>query len=175
MGSLTRGRRRFFDGLDADFGDTAVVHFDDGQAAGLVGDGFADFGDVAEAHENEAGQGFYATFTGQVPLHLGFEVAEVEAAVHQHYSASGGEGGEGGGVELIFQFAGKLLDGVLGGDQADRGAVLVDHDGDLAAALLEVAEEVEDGFGFRDDEDVAHYVSEGESGIWPVGLDFLRG
>ena len=130
-----------------------------------MGDGFAYFGDVAEAHEDETGQGFYASFAGQVPLHLSFEVAEVEAAVHEHCAAGGGEDGEGGGVELVFQFAGKLLDGVLGGDQSDRGAVLVDHDGDLAAALLEVAEEIGDGFGFGNDEDVAHDVAEGEVGV----------
>ena len=68
--------------------------------------------------------------------------------------------GRTGRVEFVFEFAGQLLDGVLGGDQADGGTVLVDHDGHVAAALLEVADQVENGLGFRDDQDVAHDLGE---------------
>ena len=86
----------FLDRLDAYFGDAAVVHFDDGEAAAIVVHAFADFGDVAETDQDEAGQGFYAAFAGQVPLHLGLEVAEIEAAIHQYCTAGDGEDGESG-------------------------------------------------------------------------------
>ena len=55
-----------------------------------------------------------------------------------------------------MEFAGELFDGVFGGDEADGGAVLVDDDGDFAAALLELEDEVKDGLGFWDHEDVTH-------------------
>ena len=69
-----------FDGFDADLFDSAAVHLGDGHLAAFVGDAFAAFGDFAEAGEQEAGEGFYAGVAGQAPLHLGFEVAEVDAA-----------------------------------------------------------------------------------------------
>ena len=43
-----------------------------------------------------------------------------------------------GDVELVFELADDLLEDVFGGDEADGGAELVDDDGDLAAALLEL-------------------------------------
>ena len=75
---------------------------------------------------------------------------------------AGGEQPARGVVELVFEFARQLLDGVLGGDQADSRAILVHHDGHVAAALLEFADEVEDGFGLRDDKNVAHDLAQTE-------------
>ena len=77
------------------------------------------FGDFAEAHEEEAGEGFYATFSGEFPLHLGLEVAEVNAALEEQGSGGGGEDGPGGVVEFVVELAGELLDGVFYGDEAD--------------------------------------------------------
>ena len=68
------------------------------------------------------------------------------------------------GVELVFELADDLLEGVFGGDEADGGAELVDDDGDLAAALLELLQELDGELGLGDDEDVAHDLAEGEAG-----------
>src|SRR5580692_600636 len=81
--SLLRVRYLIFDRLDADAGDAAGVHFDYGQSPAFEVDALAFFGNVAQAHEQEAGQGFYAAFAGKAPLHLGFEVAQVDGAIHQ--------------------------------------------------------------------------------------------
>jgi hypothetical protein len=51
------------------------------------------------------------------------------------------------GVELVFQFADDLLEDVFRGDQAERGAELVDDDGDLAAALLELLQQLDGELG----------------------------
>jgi hypothetical protein len=72
------------------------IHFHHREAAAFVGYGFAIFGDVAEAHEQEAGQGLHAAVAGQAPLHLGFQVAQVHAAVHQQRAAGGGQDGQAG-------------------------------------------------------------------------------
>jgi len=69
--------------LDADFGDAAAFHFNDGEATPFKVDAFAAPGDVAQAHQQKAGEGLDAAFPGQAPLHLGFQVAEVDAAVHE--------------------------------------------------------------------------------------------
>ena len=61
-------------------------------------------------------------------------------------------GGAAGDVELVFELADDLLEDVFGGDDADGGAELVDDDGDLAAAVLELLEELDGEFGLGDDE-----------------------
>ena len=81
--------------------------------------------------------------------------------------------GRAGSSNSSFEFSGELLDGVFNGDEADGGSEFVDDDGELAAALLEVADEVEDGFGFRDDEDVAHDLGEAEGEV--IGGEELPG
>ena len=73
--------------------------------------------------------------------------------------------GGAGDVELVFEFADDLLEDVFGGDDADGGAELVDDDGDVAAALLELLEELDGEFGLGDDGDLAHDLAEGEAGV----------
>ena len=68
--------------------------------------------------------------------------------------------GSAGRVELVFELAGELLDSVFCGDQADGGAIFVNDDGHVAAALLEVADQVEDGLGLGRYEHVAHDLGE---------------
>ena len=70
-----------------------------------------------------------------------------------------------GDVELVFELADDLLEDVFGGDDADGGTELVDDDGDLAAALLELLQQLDGELGFGDDEDVAHDLAEGEAGV----------
>ena len=93
-------------------------------------------------------------------MHLRFQVAQIHAAIHQQCAAGRGQGGQGRRVEFVFEFAGKLLDGVLGSNQADGRAVLVHNDGDVTAALLKITEEIEGAFGFRHDQDAAHHLAE---------------
>ena len=90
-------------GLDADFGDAAAIHFDDGHAAVLPEDVLAGSGDVAEAEEEKAGEGFNATIAGEAPLHLGFKVAEVDAAIHEESAGRGGDDGARGVVEFVVR------------------------------------------------------------------------
>jgi hypothetical protein len=52
------------DGLYPDSCDSSCIHARNGEAAAFEVDGFAFFGDVAQAHEEEPGQGFDAAFTG---------------------------------------------------------------------------------------------------------------
>ena len=69
------------DFFDHYFADAAAGHFEDGQAAAFEFGGVAFAGDAAEAGEEEAGECFDAAFFGELPVHLGFEVAELDAAV----------------------------------------------------------------------------------------------
>ena len=55
-----------------------------------------------------------------------------------------------GPVVLVVDLAHDLLDDVLDGDDADGAAVLVDHDGQLQARLLHLAQEIVDALGLRD-------------------------
>src|SRR5271157_6081509 len=71
------GRRLLFHRLNANFADAAAFHLGDGEAAAFKDDAFAGLGDVAEADQKEAGQGFHAAFPRQAPLGLGFQVAQV--------------------------------------------------------------------------------------------------
>ena len=70
-----------------------------------------------------------------------------------------------GDVELVVELADDLLERVFGGDDADGGAELVDDDGDLAAALLELLQELDGEFGLGDDGDLAHDLAQGEAGV----------
>ena len=127
-------------------------HLGDGVAAAFVVEGFADGGDVAEVGEEEAGEGFDAGLAREGPVELGAEVAEGGAAVEGHDAGCAEECGFAGDVELVFELADDLLEGVFGGDDADGGAELVDDDGDLAAALLELLQELDGELGLGDDE-----------------------
>jgi len=86
----------FLDRLYSDLCDAAGVHLYDCQAAAFELDALPFFGDMAEAHEEEAGQRLHAALAGQDPLHLRFEIAQVDAAIHQQGAGSRGEGGQRG-------------------------------------------------------------------------------
>ena len=111
--------------------------------------------------EEEAGEGFDAGFAGEGPVELGAEVAEGGAAVERHDAGGVEEGGACGDVELVFELADDLLEDVFGGDDADGGAELVDDDGDVAAAFLELLEELDGELGLGDDEELAHDLARG--------------
>ena len=68
-------------------------------------------------------------------------------------------------VELVFELADDLLEDVFGGDEADGGTELVDDDGDVAAALLKLLEELDGELGLGDDGELAHDLAEGEAGF----------
>ncbi len=144
--------------------DAVAGHLGDGVAAAVVLDAFADGGDVAELGEEEAGEGFDAGFAGEVPVELGAEVAEGGAAIERHDAGGAGER-RAGDVELVFELADDLLEDVFGGDEADGGAELVDDDGDLAAALLELLEELDGELGLGNDGELAHDLAKGEAGL----------
>ena len=74
-------------------------------------------------------------------------------------------GGAAGDVELVLELADDLLERVLGGDDADGGAELVDDDGDLAAAFLELLQQLDGEFGLGDDGDLAHHLAQREAGV----------
>src|SRR6185437_1029594 len=107
-------------------------------------------------------EGFDAALAGQAPAHLGFEVAQVNAAVEHEAAGGSGEDFFGGDVEFVFHFTDELLDGVFDGDEAGGRAELVDDNGEMAAAILKLVEQVEDGLGFRHDEDFAHDLLEAQ-------------
>src|SRR6185437_6254449 len=83
-------------GFNADSADAVAVHFEDGEAAAFVLERFAALGDVAEAGKDESGESFDAALAGQAPAHLGFEVAQVDAAVEHEAAGGGGEDFFGG-------------------------------------------------------------------------------
>lgn len=133
---------RFFGGFDADLLDSAAFHLGYGHFAIFKDYAFAASWDFAEAHEEEAGEGFDAAFAGQAPLHLGFQVAQVYGALEEQRAAGGGEDGTRGVVEFVVELAGELFNGIFYGDDADGGTVFVDDDGHLAAALLEFLNQI---------------------------------
>src|SRR6185312_9491466 len=88
--------------------------------------------------------------------------AQVNAAVEHEPAGGGGEDFFGGDVEFVFHFTDELLDGVFDGDEAGGGAELVDDNGEMAAAVLKLVEQVEGGLGFRDYENFAHDLLEAQ-------------
>ena len=142
-------------GFDTNAADAVAGHFKDREASSTVFEGVSAAWDAAKSGEEESGEGFDAAFAGKAPVHLRFEVADVHAAVKDEAAGGGGED-FGGDVKLVFDFADELLDSVFDCDEADGGSELVDHDCDVAAARLEFVEEIEDGLGFRNYEDLTH-------------------
>ena len=92
-----------FDGLNLDFCDAPAFHFDHGEAAVVVVDRLTGARNVAEAGEHESGEGFNTAIARQTPLHLGFQIAEVGAALENERALGVGENGASGVVELIFE------------------------------------------------------------------------
>jgi|GEM_PF-6757383 len=162
--------------LDTDLADAAAIHFRDDEAAGAIIDAFSGAGYVAELSEKKAGEGFHTAIAGQLPLHLGFEIAQVDGAVQKEIAVGVCQQRAGGVVKLVFDFSGELFDGVLRCDEADGGTVFIDNDRHVAAAALEVTQEIENGLGFRNDKELAHDLAEakveerhGRSGIGDAG------
>src|SRR5271170_1001446 len=139
-------------------------HLGDQEAAAFVVHALACDWDVAEMCEEEAGEGFDACFAREPPVELIAEVAESGAAVERHGSGGAEEWGLAD-VELVFELADDLLEDIFSGDEADGGAELVDDDGDVAAALLKLLEELDGELGFGDDCDLAHDFAEGDAGL----------
>ena len=133
--------------------------------AAAVDDGLAGDGEGGQLEEKESREGFDAGFAGEGPAELGAEVAESGAAVEGHDAFGVEAGSAGRDVELVFQFADDLLQGIFGRDDADGGAELVHDDRDLAAAGLKVLEQFDGELGFGHNEDVAHDLAEGEAGV----------
>ena len=142
--------------------DATILHFHHGEATPLKKYGFAFFGNVTEAHKQKTCQRFHASLARQAPLHLGFEVAKINTAIHQKCAGSRCKYRDSGRIELVFKFPGELLDGILGRHQANDGAVFINDDRHVTAPLLEVTNEVEYRFGFGNDEDVAHDLAKAE-------------
>jgi hypothetical protein len=69
--------------------------------------------------EEEAGESFDACFTGKGPTELGAEVAEGGGAVERHDAGGGEDRCLARDIELVFQFADDLFEGIFGGDDAD--------------------------------------------------------
>ena len=65
-------------------------------------------------------------------------------------------------IEFIFKLADQLLKDILDGDDADGGAELIYHHGEMAAAVFEFVEEIGQRLGFGDDQDIAHDVADGQ-------------
>jgi hypothetical protein len=131
-------------------------HFDDRQAAAFVGHGFAGCGMWPRRMSRKPAR--VSTPPSRGRLHCicvsrsrRFTPPSISSAPLAVVST-----GTAGESNSSSNSPVKLLDGVFGRDQADGGAVFVHDDGHVAAALLEVADQIEDGLGFRNDKNVAH-------------------
>ena len=94
---------------------------------------------MPELAEHETGQGFHAAIAGQTPVQLRFQVAQIHAAIHHHRFAGAAQNRMRRRVEFVLKLARKLLDGIFRRHQPHRGAILVHHDGEVAAVVLEIA------------------------------------
>ena len=75
--------RLHVDRLDTDFADAAAFHLHDGEAPSFVVHAFALFRNMSETGKNKARESLDSAFSRQAPLHLGFKVAKVRAAIQQ--------------------------------------------------------------------------------------------
>src|SRR5690348_10433821 len=77
-------RRWRQNGFDFHAQDAVAVHLQDGVAAAVEFKALAAFGNFAQLRHDESGQGFKAFFARQKDVVLGFQVAQIEAAVEHH-------------------------------------------------------------------------------------------
>src|SRR6476646_10122647 len=71
-------------GFDFDAEDAVAVHLQDGVTAAVEFKALAALGAFAQLRHDEVGQGFKAFFARQKDVVLGFQVAQIEAAVEHH-------------------------------------------------------------------------------------------
>ena len=62
----------------------------------------------------------------------------------------------GGDFVFVLEFADQLLEDVFDADDAGGQSEFIDYNGEMALALLEFAEEIEERLGFGHDEHVVH-------------------
>src|SRR5215831_20621762 len=80
---LLQGRWRR-NGFNLDAKDAVAVHLQNGVAAAVEFKALATLGDLPQLRHDKAGQGFKAFFARQQDVVLGFQVAEIEAAIEHH-------------------------------------------------------------------------------------------
>ena len=143
-----------YDDLDLD--DATLVHLHDLEGEVVEVDVLVQVGEVALELEQEAGQrvgvalDLLEELVVKVELALevgehGLGLEEVGVAVELHVGALYL-------VVLVVDLAHNLLDDVLEGDEAEGASELVDNDGDVDLAGLEVAQEVVNLLGLGNEE-----------------------
>ncbi len=109
--------------------------------------------------DDKSGEGFKALVARQVQIVLGFEIADVERGI-EHQRGRIAVVGAGHDVELIFDFADQLLQHVFDADHAGGRAELIDHHGEMAAAVLELVQQIGQRLGFGNHQNVSHDVAD---------------
>src|SRR5579885_1846171 len=128
---------------DADGGDLIALALEDLEAEAEEAEDLADLRNGARLVHDEAGEGG-GLLVGETPVELAVEVADGDAAVDDVAAVRLGADPAHRDVELVGDVADNLLEDVLEGDDAEPAAVLVDHQGEMGAALAEGLELVEE-------------------------------
>ena len=115
---------------------------------------------MPQPHQHKSGQRLHTAFARQAPLHLRLQVAQVHAAIHQQRAARSGQHRHCGRIELVFQFARQLLNGVFRGHQPHGRPILVDHDRQMPPPLLKVANQVQHRPRLRNHQHIPHHLAQ---------------
>ena len=137
-------------------------HLSDLKTAAFVLDVLANGRNVAEVREKKAGEGFDACLARETPVELVAKVAKGGAAIERHGSR-GAEERRPADVELVFKLADDLLEHVFCGDETNGRTELVNHNGDVAATLLKLLQQLDGELGFGDNREFAHDLAKCEA------------
>ena len=92
------------------------------------------------------------------------QVAQAGGSVQQQAAVAGGQWETARGVKLVFELADDLLQYIFCRDEAERGAELIYDDGNLAAALLELLQQLDGELCLGHQEDVVHHLTQHDAG-----------
>ena len=138
-------------------GDAVAFHLFHGVAVALVFEGFAQVRNLLQAGEDESGQGFESGVARQQSARTAASRSRMltEPSSTRPMSSSSA-GSAGGDIEFVFDFADQLFEDVFDRDHAGSRAELVDHDRQMASALLEFGEQLGQDLGFGNDQHIVH-------------------
>src|SRR5712671_4747728 len=139
-------------------------HFFYGVAVSFEFKRFAQTRNSLQAGKNESSEGLETGIPRKHEAVLGFQVADVDGAFEHQDRFVFERWLRRRYIELIFDVADQLLEDVFHRDHSGGGTELVDHDREMAAALLEFREQFSEDLGFGYDQHVMHDLADLHAG-----------